>query len=307
MITTLNAMPPPVVLRRSRARWPIIAALLLVLAALSGCGMALKLGYGQGSALAFRWLDGYADFDDAQSLRVRTALEEWFAWNRHTQLPDYADALSRVREELASNTTPERVCAWSDEIRRRVDAGIDHARPALVEVAATLTPQQIAHVEKRFGERNAEYRDDFMQRDPAERHEAAVEREIALAEQLYGSLDDMQRKFLARRVADSPFDAELAYAERLRRQQDLLALLRRLTAAAPQQIDADAEVTAYLERFDRSPNLDYRRYAGRLRDYGCVSAAMLHNGTSVEQRRAAGKTLQRYERELRGLAAAVAG
>ena len=94
-------MPPPVVLRRSRARWPIIAALLLVLAALSGCGMALKLGYGQGSALAFRWLDGYADFDDAQSLRVRAALDEWFAWNRRTQLPDYADALSRVARGAA--------------------------------------------------------------------------------------------------------------------------------------------------------------------------------------------------------------
>jgi uncharacterized protein DUF6279 len=307
MITTLNAMPPPVVPRRSLARWPIIAALLLLLTSLSGCGMALKLGYGQGSALAFRWLDGYADFDDAQSLRVRAALDDWFAWNRRTQLPDYADAFSRVREELLSNTTPERVCAWSDEIRRRVDAGIDHARPALIEVAATLTPQQLDHVEKRFSERNADYRDDFMQRDPVERREAAVEREVALAEKLYGSLDDAQRKLLARRAAESPFDAELSYAERLRRQQDALALLRRLAAAAPGRLAADAEIAAYIDRYDRSPNLEYRRYAQRLRDYGCASAATLHNGTSAEQRRAAVKTLQGYERELRELAAAAAG
>jgi len=52
----------------------MLAATLL----LSGCGVALRLGYNQGPSLAFRWLDGYAEFDDAQSLRVRGALDEWF-------------------------------------------------------------------------------------------------------------------------------------------------------------------------------------------------------------------------------------
>jgi Family of unknown function (DUF6279) len=305
MTTTFNTMPPPV-LRRTLVRLPIIAAAFVLIAALTGCGLALKFGYGQGSSLAFRWLDTYADFSEAQSRQVRGALDEWFAWNRRTQLPDYADSIALAEAELLSNTTAERVCAWADQIRSRVDTGIEHARPALVDVAATLTPQQIANVEKKFDERNESFRDDYLQRDPVKRRAAAVERDIGLAEQLYGSLDDAQREFVARRVAGSPFDAERSYAERLRRQQDVLSLLHRLAAAAPNRTDPDAEISAYLQRFDRSPDLDYRRYAQRLRDYGCASAAALHNGTSAEQRSVAVKTLRGYERELRELAAATA-
>jgi hypothetical protein len=296
-------MPPPV-LRRSRWRPPIIAALLVALAALSGCGMALKLGYDQGSPIAFRWLDGYVDFDDAQSLRVRGALDEWFAWHRRTQLPAYADLLLRGEAEVLVNTTPERVCAWADEIRRRVDLAFEHARPALLDLLPTLTAKQIANVEKKYAERNETFRDDFLQRDPATRREASVEREVERAEKLYGALDDAQRGRLAQGVADSPFDAELAYAERLRRQQDALAMLRRVVRPGATRADADAEMRAYVQRLDRSPDEGFRRYAAKLSDYNCALAASLHNRTSAAQRSIAVKRLQAYERDLRDLAAA---
>jgi hypothetical protein len=295
-------MPPPV-LRRSRWRPPIIAALLVALFALSGCGMALKLGYDQGSPIAFRWLDDYVDFDDAQSLRVRGALDEWFAWHRRTQLPDYADLLARAEVEVLANTTPERMCAWAGEIRKRVDVAFEHARPALLDVLPTLTAQQIAHVEKKYAERNETFRDDYLQREPRRRRDAAVEREVERAEKLYGALDAAQRARVVRSVADSPVDAELAYAERLRRQQDLLSVLRRLSVPGATRADADAEARAYVERLDRSPNETYRRYAVRLGDYNCAFAAALHNTTSTEQRATAVKRLQGYERDLRALAA----
>ncbi|HEX7438912.1 MAG TPA: DUF6279 family lipoprotein, partial [Caldimonas sp.] len=92
-------------------RASIIAALCLLLGLLGGCS-ALRLGYGQADALAFRWLDSYADFDGPQALRVREALASWFTWHRRTQLADYADALTRLDAEVLADTTPERVCGW---------------------------------------------------------------------------------------------------------------------------------------------------------------------------------------------------
>jgi hypothetical protein len=303
MITMFNTMPPPV-LRRIPFRLPIIAALLIVLATISGCGMALKLGYDQGSPIAFRWLDGYVDFNDAQSPRLRSALDEWFAWHRRTQLPDYAELLARAEVEVLANTTPERMCAWADEIRRRVDIGFEHARPTIADLLPTLTPQQIANIEKKYAERDASWRDDYLQREPNRRRDAAVDRELERAEQLYGSLDDAQRDVVANAVAKSPFDAELSYAERLRRQQDVVGVMRRLIGRGATRAEADAEIGAFLQRQGRSPNEDYRRYAVKLSDYNCAFAAALHNATSAAQRRVALQRLQGYERDLRALAAA---
>ena len=269
---------------------------------LSGCGLALRIGYNQGASLALRWLDSYAEFDDAQTLRVRAALDEWFVWHRRTQLPDYADLLARARAELPGSATAERMCAWSNDLRARFDTAIEHAVPAMAEIMPTLSAQQIASIEKRYATRNDEYHDDFLHRDPAKRKKAATEREIERAEEFYGRLDDAQRAFVVRAVAESPWDGDMAYAERLRRQQDMLAIVRRLAATRATPAEAEAEIRGYLKRIERSPQEAYRRYLARLVDYNCVYAAALHNLTTAEQRQKAAKKLKGYEEELRALA-----
>ena len=205
-----------------------------------------------------------------------------------------------------ADTTPERMCEWTTEFRSRVDAAVARARPTIADVVVTLSPQQIANVEKKYVERNGEWRDDYLQKSPAKRRQAAIDREVERAEGFYGRLDAAQRERVARGVDESPFDGELSYAERLRRQQDVIALLRRLSAtplAPPSRADADAEIGAYIQRVDRSPREDYRAYSKRLIAHNCAFAAQLHNTTTPEQRRTAARKLKGYEDDLRSLAA----
>ena len=301
MITTSNPMS---ISRSCRpfAKRLIIAALLAASALTSGCGMAMKLAYNQGSGFAYRWLDGYADFNGEQTLRVRSGLDEWFAWHRRTQLPDYADLLASMRADIARDTTAAHMCRLFGEVRSRFDAALDHARPAIVDVLLLMKPKQLASVGKKQAERNEQYRDDYMQPDRDARRKAAVEREIDRSEKLYGRLDDAQRGLIATSVAASPFDAERSYAERLRRQQDALTVMRRLAAGDATRADADVEIRAYMARIDQSPRADYRRYAQQVIDHNCAFAASLHNSTSAEQRRSAADTLKNYEDDLRSLA-----
>jgi hypothetical protein len=108
MTTTFKTMPPSA-LSRPRRRPSIIAALAVTLVlALSGCSL-LQIGYSQASPFAFRWLDRYVDFDDAQSLVARTALDDTVAWHRRTQLPDYMQLLARAESEVLGDATPEHV------------------------------------------------------------------------------------------------------------------------------------------------------------------------------------------------------
>ena len=200
---------PSIALPRRRSRLPIIAALLALSLLLLGAAASLRLGYSQGRALVFRWLDGYVDFDDAQSLRVRDALDDWFAWHRRTQLPDYADLLARARGRDAGPRHRRARCApGATRSRGRFDAAIEHAVPAMAEIAPTLSPQQIASIEKRYAEKNER----VPRRVPAAatrrsgRRRRSSARSSAPRCSTAGSTTP-QRAFVAERCARSPWDA----------------------------------------------------------------------------------------------------
>jgi hypothetical protein len=306
MTTTFKTMPTFALPRPAR-RSSIIAALVVLLAAaLSGCSL-LQLGYGQLDTILFRWLDRYVGFDDAQSLRARTALDEALAWHRRTQLPDYVQLLGRAETEVVADSTPERMCAWANEIRGRLDPILQQLAPAITDVALTLTPAQLAAIEKRFAETNDEFRDDHLQRNPQRRQRATVKRETERAEMLYGRLDEAQRALVVESVRSSPYSAEALDAERRSRQRDTLALLRRLRETGAGRDDALAQVRAYLRTVDHSPREAYRAYTERVVAHNCALASALHNSASAAQRREAALRLAAYRSDLRALIGEAAG
>jgi len=301
MTTTFKTMPTFALPRPSR-RPSIIAALAaaLVAAMLAGCSM-IQLGYGQLDAIVFRWLDRYVEFDDAQSLRARTALDEALAWHRRTQLPDYARLLARAEAEVADDATPEQMCAWASEIRGRLDPILQQLAPAITDVALTLSPAQFASIEKRFAETNDEFRDEYLLRNPQRRQRATVNREIDRAEMLYGKLDETQRALVVDSVRSSPYSAEVVDAERRTRQRDTLAFLRRLRETKPARDEALVQVRAFLRTVDNSPRDAYRAYVARYVAHNCALASALHNSATAAQRSEAAKRLAGYRGDLRAL------
>jgi hypothetical protein len=279
-------------------RWWIIGALCL---ALAGCS-AVRLGYNQAPTLAYWWLDGYADFDDAQTHEARLAIDRWFDWHRRTQLPDLAALLVRAQADVRRDATAQQTCRWWGELRTRSEAAIDRALPDIAAIAATLTPAQLRHVEQRYDKSNREFREEFLDGDRAERLQRSIKRTVERAEMLYGRLDDTQREALARRLAESPFDPERWMAERLARQRDALALLNRIAGDSLSQEQAVAALRAYVATWSRSPREDYRRYAEQLEQFNCRVAAAVHNGTTSAQRQQAAAKLHGWEEDLRALA-----
>ena len=169
--------------------------------------------------------------------------------------------------------------------------------PAIADVVVTLSPAQIANIEKRFAATNEEYREDHLQKSAQRRLRAEVKREVERAEMLYGRLDAAQRDLVAQSVAASPYDAELAFSERKERQRDVLALVRRLRDANVGRDDALVQVRAYLNGIDRSPRRAFRRYAERLAAHRCALASELHNGATAAQRGArSGEEARRLSR-----------
>ncbi len=277
----------------------MLAAALSLLGACS----ALRFGYNQADELAYWWLDGYVDFNETQTQPVRQALTQWHAWHRRTQLPDYTALLIQAQAEALEPTTAQQLCKWWDSSRSRIDVALERTVAPAAELLLTLTPQQITHIERRYAKANSEFRDDYLQADPAKRGREAIRRAVDRAESFYGRLDDAQRERIAKLVAASPFDAELWFNERKARQQDALQLLRRLKAEGAGRDEAQAALRAYFERLTHSPRLDYRGYAQALVQYNCQFVAEVHNATSAAQRQVLVGKLKGWEADLRALSA----
>jgi hypothetical protein len=169
----------------------------------------------------------------------------------------------------------------------------------------TLTPEQIRHMERKMAKDGEELKRDFAQPDREERARASFKRSLARYENLYGKLDDAQRRKLAESLAASPFDADRWLAERERRNRDLIAMLQNVStsgrAAGPAQARAQAEaaVRALAERVLRSPRPEYRAYQERLTQENCALAATMHNTMSGAQREYARDKLRGWENDVR--------
>lgn len=282
-----------------------VATVLAVtaLVGLTGCS-ALRIGYSQAPDIVYWWLDSYVDFDGDQTPQVREALAQWFAWHRRSQLPEYAELLVRAQREALVDTTPARVCDWQRELVKRARIAYERAEPAAAEIVLTITPAQISHIEKRYAKNNKEFRDEYLQTEPAQRAKKNLERVVDRAEMLYGRLDEAQRNRIAEQLARSPFDPDAWLAEREQRQQDALRLLRSMGAdGATSRAQAASALRAYSDRIERSPREAYRRYSERLVEFNCALAANLHNATTLAQRRTAVKKLASWEGDLRAIVA----
>jgi hypothetical protein len=299
MITMFNAM------RASMTKSAIIGLWLLALLLLGGCS-AVRIGYNQAPTLAWWWLDGYMDFDAEQASKVKEALNQWFAWHRTTQLPDYANLLASAQVQVLQPVTPQQVCRWADDLRQRLSVAFAQGVPVAAEQLPTLRPEQLAHLERRYRKSNRDFEDDFLQQEADERLKAAVKRTVDRAEMLYGRLDERQRQLVAAGVAASPFDPAAWLAERQAVQNDTLQTLARLTAGGPARADRESNLAglqALAARVQRAPPGPYRSYQQRLTEYNCVFVAQLHNSTSPAQRQTARSKLKGWEEDLRALAA----
>lgn len=294
--------------------WSRIIRLLLaslLLSVLGGCS-AVKLAYNNLPELSYWWVDGYADLNEVQSLQLRADLARLHEWHRKNELPRIAELLGQIRRMAPADTNPEQVCLLYQDVRSRLDTVVDQmlAQPGALLLASRLSAAQLKHLEARFAKGNQEWRRDRIGVERSEQIDKRVERELERAEQFYGTLDERQRKLLLDAVTRSVFDPQRVFAERVRRQQDMLATLRALGSGtgngngAP-AIDpalADAALRAYAGRLARSPDPLYRAHAQALVLENCQTYARLHNSTTAEQRSRAGARLAAYERDAREVA-----
>ncbi|WP_241027165.1 DUF6279 family lipoprotein [Variovorax sp. RKNM96] len=277
--------------------------MLLFVTALGACS-AIRLAYNNLPEVSYWWLDGYFDFDSTQSPKVRDELAQLLAWHRQNELPKVITLLQEAQSLAPGEVTPAQACGFADSIRERLLAVTERAEPATTDLALSLSESQLQQLERKYAKLNNEYRKDWLDRTPAQVQEKRYDQFLDRMEDFYGRLTAEQRDLLKQQVAQSVFNPQLADAERRKRQQEALVMLREFATKKPSPAEARSALHAYLLRIAEPPPGPWRDQQQALLEEGCRNLAALHNGTSASQREQAVRRLQAYQSDLRQLVAA---
>lgn len=270
---------------------------------LVACGLLLQacttvqFAYNQMQHLAYRQLNSYLDLSDAQRERARDELGELHRWHRAAMLPRHADLLQKVQQQLPSALSRDQVCSTYDTARTQIDKVIAHAEPQLVWLASALTDAQISHLQRKQADSNADWKKEWVDVAPDTLREQRFKQLSSRAETFYGTLEAPQKAALTAFIAQSSFDPQRTYAERLRRQKDLVQVLQKIASDRTNTEQARTLLRGYLARFNASPDAAYQRYAQTLVREGCEGLARVHNTMTAAQRLKAVQSLQGYAQD----------
>lgn len=274
-----------------------IAATLV--GALSGCN-AMKLGYQQGDRLAYWWVDRYVDVSDVQEPPTRDAIARFFAWHRQAQLPEIATVLTRVKGEVTGPVDAAMVRQIQQDTQRLGRQAFENAVPDLADLMLTLAPDQIRRMESKFAESNAKYRKEYLKSDPGARTEARFDKIMDYARLVYGRFSDDQERAIRDAMGPYMQGAETRYAERVKRQQEWVALAREVSTTHPPKPQVEDRLRKYADHWQRPP-------AERAQPYQAASQAgvaltvTIANLTTPEQKAHAATRFQKWIDDMRSL------
>ena len=186
---------------------------------------------------------------------------------------------------------------------RTLDRVLAQAEPKVVWLASQLTEAQIRNLERKQADSNADWKSEWLDPPPDKLRERRFKDLSSRLETFYGPLDEPQKAVLRAFVAQSAFDPQRTYAERVRRQKDLVQVLRSIQADRSNTAQARTLMLGFLDRVATSPDGAYQRYAQALVVEGCEGFARLHNAMTPAHWLRAAQSLKGYEQDFLLLAA----
>jgi len=215
------------------------AVLALLLAAMTACS-GLRLAYNNGDTVLYWWLNAYVDLDRDQKDWVRDDIGKLFDWHRKTQLKDYVEILRTGQKQLQGNVTQADLLADYAEVKQRTQTLLLKAAPELADLARSLKPEQIAQMEKKFKSNNEDYRKKYLSGDQEKRQKLRYKKAMEQFELWFGSFSSEQEAVLRKASDARPLDNEIWLDERMRRQQNVLNLVKKVQQ---EKLSKEATVT----------------------------------------------------------------
>ncbi|HSH86650.1 MAG TPA: DUF6279 family lipoprotein [Methylophilus sp.] len=255
----------------------------------------VKTAYNNAPALIAWRLDSYFNFSEAQKTKLKPALQELHAWHRKNELPRYVAFLDEITNDLGHDVSAKTACQRIESIKSSAQTLQTKFTPIIVDIAESLSDQQLQHLQQKLEKRNEEWKEEWWQETTEEQREVRLEKSRDFAEKVYGDINEKQINLLKQSIAKNNIDPAIIYSEILRRDEDALNILKALRNPALSNEEKTQLVRAGFERTQNSPNLAYQVYIDKLTQQTCETIASLHASTNAQQRLHAQQWVEDYK------------
>ena len=242
-------------------RWLLVLA---AVAALAGCGTVMRVVYNNGDFALRVMANEYFDTNGDQEVVLKAQLARFHEWHRREELPAYSQLFQGAAERAARGLGAEDVTWAIASVRSRYRQVVAQAAEDGAPVIATFKPDNYAALDRKFAEVNAKFTKDYLAGDQAKRDRARAKWFEERVEWFVGDLTEQQVAIIHRFVQSQPRMNEVRLADRKRRQQAFVALIRQYQSS-PQLAERMREFFVHWER-DRGPEHARlaREWEGRL-------------------------------------------
>ena len=274
------------------------AVVLLGTFVLAGCASVVRIAYNNGDVAVRMMANEYFDLQGEQADLLKVRLTRFHEWHRLEELPRYAQALDSAALRVQRGATRADV-AWAvATIRARYQALASQAVDESVAVLVTLTPDNIAALEKKFAASNRKFEKEYLSGDQSARQAARVEAISDRLEEWLGSISPQQRRLIADYVRTQPANQALRLADRKARQRELVEILRRERSAGALR----ASLRAFFVDYEAQRGAEYARAWHEWQERMVTLVADVLAAASPAQREYAAARLTRYADDFRALA-----
>jgi uncharacterized protein DUF6279 len=267
--------------------------LALAAALLAGC-TALRLAYDNADTYLLFRAKSYLDLDAKSSDELDERIDEFFAWHRRTALPQYARLSEEAAKRVTRGLSREDLVWGYDSLVAHARQSLRFAAERVAPLLDRLTPQQVAHMERRFAEDNRKFAREYLRGSEAERRKRRARRLEERLEDWVGNLSHVQAEKVRQFSERTPLYDELRAKDRQRMQAEFVDMIRKR--------EAQKRLPDWIANWDHGRDPAHLAASERFRQEYLALLLEIDKTLAPEQRNRAAANFRRYAEDFRVLA-----
>ena len=260
---------------------------------LAGCS-ALRFAYESADSYLLYRAKGYLDLDEKGSDELEQRIDQFFAWHRRNALPQYARISEDAAKRVTKGLSREDLVWGYDSLVANARQSLRVAAERIAPLLDRLTPQQVAHMEKRFAEDNRKFARDYLRGSEVDRRKRRAKRVEERLEDWVGNLSSVQLEKVRQFSERTPLYDELRARDRERMQAEFLAMIRKR--------EAQKRLPDWIANWERGRDPAHLAASERFYQEYLALLLELDQTLASEQRHRAAANFRRYAEDFRVLA-----